>query len=157
MDTTEMNEHLKKSLDLKTKTTNQEASPVKQSKKAQGKRDDDKASQSSSIMAMQHKLLEIASPSSSKPDDDSYDHEMEENQLLDEEQTISCSDSAASIPMAHREYEKIMRQLEAECRTHIKCEQQMKLHIECLQEKLDNTEKDRDTLRLDLDTKLNSL
>ena len=41
--------------------------------------------------------------------------------------------------MAHREYEKILRQLEAECRTHIKCEQQMKLHIECLQEKLDNT------------------
>jgi len=33
------------------------------------------------------------------------------------------SDSAASIPMAHREYEKILRQLEAECRTHIKCEQ----------------------------------
>ena len=47
-----------------------------------------------------------------------------------------------SIPMAHREYEKILRQLEAECRTHIKCEQQMKLHIECLQEKLDQLNKD---------------
>lgn len=52
--------------------------------------------------------------------------------------------TAASIPMAHREYEKILRQLEAECRTHIKCEQQMKLHIECLQEKLDQTQKDAD-------------
>ena len=31
--------------------------------------------------------------------------------------------SKASIPMAHREYEKILRQLESECRTHIKCEQ----------------------------------
>lgn len=33
----------------------------------------------------------------------------------------------------------MLRQLEAECRTHIKCEQQMKLHIECLQDKLDET------------------
>ena len=30
--------------------------------------------------------------------------------------------SNASIPMAHREYEKILRQLDSECRTHIKCE-----------------------------------
>lgn len=46
--------------------------------------------------------------------------------------------------MAHREYEKILRQLEAECRTHIKCEQQMKLHIECLQEKLEQVTKEND-------------
>ena len=31
----------------------------------------------------------------------------------------------------------MLRQLEAECRQHIRCEQQMKLHMECLQEKLD--------------------
>lgn len=52
------------------------------------------------------------------------------------------SDSQASIPMAHREYEKILVQLEAECRMHIKCEQQMKLHIENLQEKIDNYKKE---------------
>jgi hypothetical protein len=41
------------------------------------------------------------------------------------------------IPPAHGEYEKMLRQLEAECRNHIRCEQQMKLHMECLQEKIE--------------------
>ena len=50
--------------------------------------------------------------------------------------------------MAHKEYEKILRQLEQECRTHIKCEQQMKLHIECLQDKLDQVQKDTDNQKL---------
>jgi len=30
--------------------------------------------------------------------------------------------SEVSIPEAHKEYEKILRQLEAECRSHIKVE-----------------------------------
>ena len=50
--------------------------------------------------------------------------------------------SESSIPPAHREYEKLLRQLEAECRNHIRCEQQMKLHIECLQEKIEGLTKD---------------
>ena len=83
----------------------------------------------------------MLSPSSSKADeeDDEYYQEHEDGQVhyMRESESQSDSCSAASIPMAHREYEKILRQLEAECRTHIKCEQQMKLHIECLQEKLD--------------------
>jgi hypothetical protein len=41
------------------------------------------------------------------------------------------------IPPAHGDYEKMLRQLEAECRNHIHCEQQMKLHMECLQEKIE--------------------
>jgi hypothetical protein len=53
--------------------------------------------------------------------------------------------------MAHREYEKTLRQLEAECRTHIKCEQQMKLHIECLQEKLDSVVKENDISKKELE------
>jgi len=36
-----------------------------------------------------------------------------------------------------KEYDGALAQLEAECRGHIKCEQQMKLHIECMQEKID--------------------
>ena len=52
--------------------------------------------------------------------------------------------------MAHREYEKTLRQLEAECRTHIKCEQQMKLHIECLQEKLDQIIKDNELKKIEV-------
>jgi predicted RNase H-like nuclease (RuvC/YqgF family) len=54
--------------------------------------------------------------------------------------------SQSSIPLAHKEYEKILQQLEAECRHHIRCEQQMKLHIECLQEKLEQTSKDQKRL-----------
>jgi len=85
------------------------------------------------------------SPSSSKPeDDDEYYMENDEDELYQLNEAHSDDVSATSIPMAHREYEKILRQLEAECRTHIKCEQQMKLHIECLQEKLDQVQKDND-------------
>lgn len=54
------------------------------------------------------------------------------------------SSASSSIPSAHNEYEKVLRQLESECRNHIKVEQQMKLHIECLQEKLDTVAKERD-------------
>ena len=57
------------------------------------------------------------------------------------------SSASSSIPSAHNEYEKVLRQLESECRNHIKVEQQMKLHIECLQEKLDNVSKERDQIK----------
>lgn len=79
-------------------------------------------------------MKEVLSPSSSKPEeDDDYYLENDEDGLYQLNEGSRSDDvSGASIPMAHREYEKILRQLEAECRTHIKCEQQMKLHIECL-------------------------
>ena len=66
-------------------------------------------------------------------------------------------ESYDSLPMAHREYEKVLRQLEAECRTHIKCEQQMKLHIECLQEKMEQVQKDHEKEKKELDEKLNKI
>ena len=78
-------------------------------------------SPSSTYKDLQRKLELIQSPSESK---------VSESQTDDQ-------GSQSSIPQAHREYEKILRQLEAECRHHIRCEQQMKLHIECLQEKLE--------------------
>lgn len=75
----------------------------------------------SSVVALQNKLQNVQSPSSSKEgEEDDYDPEIDEDHLG--EDGIS-SDASASIPMAHREYEKTLRQLEAECRTHIKCEQ----------------------------------
>ncbi len=61
---------------------------------------------------------------------------------VSDSQITSDAVSQSSIPEAHKEYEKILRQLEAECRHHIRCEQQMKLHIECLQEKLETAVKD---------------
>ena len=92
------------------------------------------------------------SPSSSKPEEEDYDPELDEDGLHLEDESQSDAISAVSIPMAHREYEKILRQLEAECRTHIKCEQQMKLHIECLQEKLDQIQKEHEALKKDSET-----
>ena len=87
----------------------------------------------------------VASPSSSKPDEEYFQEQDEDGLHMVEGESATQSidiESGMSIPMAHREYEKILRQLEAECRTHIKCEQQMKLHIECLQEKLDQVQKE---------------
>jgi hypothetical protein len=55
--------------------------------------------------------------------------------------SLSGTSSTSSIPAAHEEYEKILRQLEAESRQHIQVEQQMKIHIECLQDKLDANSK----------------
>ncbi|CDW75501.1 UNKNOWN [Stylonychia lemnae] len=63
---------------------------------------------------------------------------------LDQISSPTSSSSNSSIPAAHKEYEKCLRALENECRNHIKVEQQMKLHIECLQEKLDQITKERD-------------
>lgn len=103
---------------------------------------------SSSVAALQHKLSGVSSPSSSKDGLDDYDPEDIDEDGLNEDVT---SDSNYSIPMAHREYEKTLRQLEAECRTHIKCEQQMKLHIECLQEKLDQVVKENDSSKTELE------
>ena len=81
----------------------------------------------SSILDLQRKLDQISSPISSS--------------------------SSSSIPAAHKEYEKILRQLETECRNHIKVEQQMKLHIECLQEKIDGLTKERDAFKKQIDSK----
>ena len=60
------------------------------------------------------------------------------------EGSVDDQDSSSSIiPPAHHEYEKMLQQLEAECRQHIRCEQQMKLHMECLQEKIDFLNKEQ--------------
>jgi len=142
MDTELMNKKLEESLHIAKKkldtiVVDDEAAPKtkKQEKDAKTKNLNEPSmtvnSQTTSIMFLQNKLNQVISPSSSKPDDDDYDPEIDEDGLHMEE-SQSDLNSAASIPMAHREYEKILRQLEAECRTHIKCEQQMKLHIECL-------------------------
>ena len=51
------------------------------------------------------------------------------------------TESSGNNIMCNSEYEKTLRQLEGECRNHIRCEQQMKLHIEALQEKMDQVNK----------------
>ena len=131
MDTELMNKKLEESLHIAKKkldtiVVDDEAAPKtkKQEKDGKTKNLNEPSmtvnSQTTSIMFLQNKLNQVISPSSPKPDDDDYDPEIDEDGLHMEE-SQSDLNSAASIPMAHREYEKILRQLEAECRTHIKC------------------------------------
>jgi septal ring factor EnvC (AmiA/AmiB activator) len=58
-----------------------------------------------------------------------------------------------------KDYELMLIKYEAEVRNHIKIEQQLKLHIECLQDKLEdaersakNAEKDREARRAQEET-----
>lgn len=46
-----------------------------------------------------------------------------------------------------KDYEAMLQKYEAEVRNHIKIEQQLKLHIECVQDKLDDSEKAREKMK----------
>jgi len=50
-------------------------------------------------------------------------------------------ESVVSGAGAPSEYEQMLQKYEAEVRNHIKIEQQLKLHIECVQDKLEDQEK----------------
>jgi DNA-binding transcriptional MerR regulator len=53
-----------------------------------------------------------------------------------------------SIDFPPKEYEMQLQSSEAEVRNHIKVEQQLKLHIEVLQEKIDDLEKEREKQKI---------
>lgn len=57
---------------------------------------------------------------------------------------ISESGSMKSLDEPPKDYEQMLQKYEAEVRNHIKIEQQLKLHIECVQDKLDDSEKSKD-------------
>ena len=59
-----------------------------------------------------------------KKDDGEYEN--------DETESVLSGDEAPS------EYEGMLQKYEAEVRNHIKIEQQLKLHIECVQDKLED-------------------
>ena len=50
-----------------------------------------------------------------------------------------------------------MQQYEFEVRNHIKVEQQLKLHIEVLQDKIEEMEKERDTVQKNHETEIKDL
>lgn len=54
---------------------------------------------------------------------------------------ISDTESTRSMQEPPKDYEVMLQKYEAEVRNHIKIEQQLKLHIECVQDKLDDSEK----------------
>lgn len=65
------------------------------------------------------------SPEQSSHDDGQSETPHNEDDYIDggDEGGASEAETCQSIPPAHVEYEKILQQLEAECRNHIKCEQ----------------------------------
>jgi len=52
-----------------------------------------------------------------------------------------------SLDLPPKEYEQQLQQYESEVRNHIKVEQQLKLHIEVLQEKIDELEQEREKVQ----------
>lgn len=62
------------------------------------------------------------------------------------QQQTPLSSTSKSIELPPKEYEQQLQLYEAEVRNHIKVEQQLKLHIEVLQEKIDDMEKEKDSL-----------
>jgi hypothetical protein len=55
--------------------------------------------------------------------------------------TMSSSESFQSMAEPPKDYEQMLQKYEAEVRNHIKIEQQLKLHIECLQDKLEEADR----------------
>lgn len=68
-----------------------------------------------------------------------------ENDMADARSDFSST--FQSIDFAPKEHEAQLQVYEAEVRNHIKVEQQLKLHIEILQEKIDDFEKERDKFK----------
>ena len=56
--------------------------------------------------------------------------------------------TTSSIPLPHKEHEKYLQQIEAECRFHIKVQQQMKLHQEQQDENIKDLQKEISYLKL---------
>ncbi len=57
--------------------------------------------------------------------------------------TASSQSSFVSLDEPPKDYEMMLQKYEAEVRNHIKIEQQLKLHIECLQDKLEEADKEK--------------
>lgn len=60
---------------------------------------------------------------------------------LPSQRELSSCESFVSLDEPPKDYEVMLQKYEAEVRNHIKIEQQLKLHIECLQDKLEDAEK----------------
>jgi hypothetical protein len=60
------------------------------------------------------------------------------------------SSTFKSIDLPPKEYEQQLQQYEAEVRNHIKVEQQLKLHIEVLNERIEEFDKEKEELKLSI-------
>ena len=60
------------------------------------------------------------------------------------------SSTFKSIDLPPKEYELQLQQYEAEVRNHIKIEQQLKLHIEVLNERIEEVEKEKDEIKTNM-------
>ena len=74
-------------------------------------------------------------------------HRNKEKQKFAQAENGAASEFASSfqsIDLPPKEYEQQLQQYESDVRNHIRAEQQLKLHIEVLQEKIDDFEKEKD-------------
>lgn len=70
---------------------------------------------------------------------------------------VSETDSSFGGPACPRVYEEIIQGLEADIRKHIRMEHQLKLHIESVEDRIEELERDADIRqKLDNDAKLNT-
>lgn len=67
--------------------------------------------------------------------------------MMSDTESIKSSQNVEETPRTG--YEKMLQKYEAEVRNHIKIEQQLKLHIECIQDKLDENEKGSKKLKIE--------
>ena len=72
-------------------------------------------------------------------------------------QQSSLSSTFKSLDLPPKEYEQQLQQYEFEVRNHIKVEQQLKLHIEVLQDKIEEMEKERDQVKKEQEQALKEL
>lgn len=66
--------------------------------------------------------------------------------MISDTESVRSSADQSEPP---KDYEQMLVKYEAEVRNHIKIEQQLKLHIECVQDKLDDCEKSREKMKKD--------
>lgn len=71
---------------------------------------------------------------------------MEDAQARKKGEKVKEDDNESAVSNAneesfHADYDKMLVKYEASVRNHIKIEQQLKLHIECVQDKLDENDK----------------
>lgn len=76
--------------------------------------------------------------------------------LKNEENSVSVSTSSQREEDLQRKYEPTIQKLEEETRDHIRIEQQFRLHIDCLQDRIEKLEASEKQLKHDLKARMDA-
>lgn len=74
--------------------------------------------------------------------------------MKNETNSISMTSNSEREVNLQKDYEEIIQKLEEETRNHIRIEQQFRLHIDALQEKIEEIEKNENKLKTELQLKI---